>query len=488
MITSPGLSATHAYRRAEGAAIVAEFLELLTLENVTGDIPALEANAAELVRRFTNRGARIRTDQLPGCAPVVVGVLPAERAPQRRYGVYVHYDGQPVDPSEWASDPFSPIVRNGPHDRGGIVVDLGDGAEVDPDWRIYARGAADDKAPFAALLAAVDALAAAGVERTTELVFLFEGQEESGSTDLGRYLHRLAPELSADLWLICDGPVHPSGRPQVVFGVRGYCGFELTVYGPERELHSGHFGNWVPNPALELAQLLATCKDGAGTVLIEGFYESTAPITDADLEAIALLPAVELQYRDDLGFAGQEAPRGDYMEHLLRPTFNVRGLKAASTGGGARNVIPSQAAASVDIRLAAGNDPAAMLDLVAAHLALQGYVVLDREPTPHERRTHRRLARMERDIGYPAARSPIDLPAADAVVAAAAATGTGDVVRLPTFGGSVPLHDFNEALRAPVVILPIANYDNNQHAPDENLRIGNLWYGMDLWAGLLTGT
>ncbi len=465
-----------------------DFAELLAIANVTGDVAALEVNAAELARRFTERGAQMRTEQLPGCAPVVVGMLPAQQAPQRRFGMYVHYDGQPVDPVKWASDPFTPTLRTGPHDRGGRTVALPiDGGGVDPDWRLYARGAADDKAPFAAVLAAVDALAAAGIARTTELVFLFEGQEESGSPDLRRYMDSLSGELAADLWLICDGPVHPTGRPQVVFGVRGYCGFELTVYGPEQELHSGHFGNWVPNPALELARLLATCKDGMGNVLIDGFNDSTLPITDADLAAIAALPRVEDRYRTDLGFATPEPASGSYMEQLLRPTFNVRGLAAATTGTGARNVIPTSASASVDIRLAVGNDPAAMLDLVEAHLERQGYRVLDREPSPDERRSHRHLARLQRDTGYPAARSPIDLPAGDAVVRAAAATGTGDVVRLPTFGGSVPLHDFNEALGTPVVILPIANYDNNQHGPNENLRLGNLWYGMDLWAALLAG-
>ena len=171
---------------------------------------------------------------------------------------------------------------------------------------------------------------------------------------------------------------------------------------------------------------------------------------------------------------------------LLWPTFNIRGLRAADVGAGARNVIPSSASASVDIRLAAGNDPNHMLDLVKAHLERQGYVVLDREPTPAERRTHRHLATMVRDVGYPAVRVPVDQPGVEAVVAAAGAAAGRDVVRLPTFGGSVPLHQFGEVLDAPMVVLPIANYDNNQHAANENLAIENLWYGVELWARLLT--
>ncbi len=486
MTTAPVAAARRHYEKY-GAMILGHFANLLAMPNVTGDVPALRAIATELVARFSMKRGDVRAVQLEGKAPVVIGTLGAPR-PQRRLGVYVHYDGQPVSSAEWVSDPFTPTLRRGRLSDGAAEIPLPKpGEPVDPDWRFYARGAADDKAPFAAILAAIDSLAAAGIERRTELVFLFEGQEEAGSPDLRRYLELLAPDLEADLWLLCDGPVHPSGRPQVAFGVRGFCGFQLTVYGPERELHSGHFGNWVPNPAHDLARLLASFKDDRGNVLIEGFYDTTRPITEADLKANAALPAVEAQFRRDLGFAEPEPENGNLADHLLRPSFNIRGVRAGSTGAGSRNAIPTQATASIDIRLAAGNDPDAMLDLVERHLRTRGYVILDREPTPEERRTHRHLARIDREIAYPAARAPVDLSAADFVVAAAAATGRGDVVRLPTFGGSVPLHHFNEMLDAPVVMLPIANYDNNQHGPNENLRIANLWYGIELWATLLAG-
>lgn len=459
------LTAVRDHREKHGNVVVDDFLDLLALPNVTGDLPALQRNAAELVRRFTEHGAELRTVVLPGAAPVVVGRLPGpHNAP--RLGVYVHYDGQPVDPERWETPPFTPTIRHG---------------------RIYARGAADDKAPFAALLGAIQALGAAGIERSVELVFLFEGQEESGSPDLSRYMEMLRDELRTDLWLICDGPIHPSGRPQVVFGVRGYCGFELTVYGPERELHSGHFGNWVPNPALDLVQLLATCKDAAGNVLIAGFSASTRPVTAADLAANAALPPVEEQYRTDLGFAAAEPAAASYAGSLLRPSFNIRGLRAGDVGDAARNAIPAHATASVDMRLAAGNDPAAMVDLVRDHIIAQGYVVLGREPTDAERRTHRHLCRFTPEIGYPAARASVETAEAAPIVAAAGAAGSGGVVRVPTFGGSVPLHHFNEILDVPVLLLPMANYDNNQHGPNENLTIDSLWYGIRLWSLLLSG-
>jgi acetylornithine deacetylase/succinyl-diaminopimelate desuccinylase-like protein len=280
--------------------------------------------------------------------------------------------------------------------------------------------------------------------------------------------------------------VHQSRRPQVAFGARGYSGFDLTVYGPERELHSGHYGNWVPNPAFELAVFLAGCKDGQGNVLIDGFYDDTVPISDADRMAIAALPPVEKALREQLGFGGPEVDDASYAERLMIPSFNVRGLHAAGVGESARNVIPARATASVDIRLAAGDDPDRMVDRVQRHLEEAGYAVIDREPTAEERRTYRRLARIDRSVGYRAARIPMDSPLATTLLDVCRVAGGEDVVALPTFGGSVPLYLFEDVLEAPVAILPIANHDNNQHAPDENIRVGNLWYGIELWATLLT--
>lgn len=424
--------------------------------------------------------------ELDGASPVVVGELRCPE-PTATIGIYVHYDGQPVDPQNWTHGPFTPRLVSGPLHDGGIVLELpGPEDDIDPEWRIYARSASDDKTPLAALCAAIDALSIAGLERTVDLVFLFEGEEESGSPNLERYMRRLAPRLAADAWLLCDGPVHQSRSPQVAFGARGYAGFDLTFYGPDREIHSGHYGNWVPNPAFELAAFLATCKDDVGRVTIEGFYEDTRPITGADRRAIESLPAVEASLQEELGFGGPEVVGSSYAERLMLPSFNVRGLRAADVGDAARNVIPALATASVDMRLAAGDDPDRMIARVVAHLNRAGYLVLDREPNADERRRHRRLARLEPATGYRAARIAMDSELARSLLAICAEASGLEVVALPTFGGSVPLYLFEDVLEAPVAILPIANHDNNQHAPDENLRVGNLWYGIDLWANLLT--
>ena len=485
-MTTPATEAARHFRRERGWQVLRQFASLLQMPNVTGALVDLRSNAQEIAERFRARGASMEVVERPDASPVVIGELRTEH-PTATLGVYVHYDGQPVDPAVWTHEPFSATLLSGPVHEGGIELELpGPGDPIDSDWRIYARGAADDKAPLAAITAALDALAHAGQRPDVDLVFLFEGEEESGSPNLGLYMTELAPRLAADAWLLCDGPVHQSRLAQVAFGARGYSGFDLTFYGPERELHSGHYGNWVPNPALELARFLASCKDAHGMVTIPGFYDDTAPITDADRAAIETLPKVEDRLQDELGFAGPEVDAGSYGERLMIPSFNVRGLQAAAVGTDARNVVPSSATASVDIRLATGDDPTRMVDRVRAHLRRAGYTIIDRDPTPANRREHRRLARLDPAVGYRAARIPLDSVLATTLLAVCRTASGQEVVALPTFGGSVPLYLFEEILGAPVAILPMANHDNNQHGTDENLRVANLWYGIDLWATMLT--
>ncbi|MFL6127821.1 MAG: M20/M25/M40 family metallo-hydrolase [Mycobacteriales bacterium] len=478
----PVLAAARAYRRKHAARVLADFRDLLALANVTGDVAALRHNAAEIVARFRARGAELEAVGPDGVAPLVVGRVPA-RPGVPRLGVYVHYDGQPVTPAEWGTPPFEPTLV-GPD--GSTVPFPAVGEPVDDEWRLHARAAADDKAPLVALLTALDAVAATGAGHEVELVLCFEGEEESGSTHLGELLAAYADRLAADAWLICDGPVQPGNAPQVVLGVRGFADLDLTVYGPRRELHSGHYGNWAANPALALARLLASMKDGTGRVTVDGFTADTRAPSASEQAMLDAMPPVEDGLLDRLGLAAAEVPGSRLLDRLMLPSLNVRGLRAADVGPAARNVIPASATASIDIRLAAGDDPARTLDRVRAHVERQGYLVLDREPTADERRSHRAIARMDARVGYPAARAPADLPVVRHLLDVAARAAGGDAIALPTLGGSVPLHHFDEVLGVPTVILPIANPDNNQHAADENLRLGNLWYGVDLWTLLLT--
>src|SRR6185503_2963915 len=174
----------------------------------------------------------------------------------RTIGFYAHYDGQPVDTSKWVTDPFKPTLRDKPIEAGGRVITFPKpGEKFDPEARLYARSASDDKSPIIAMLAALDALKASKQGLTANLKFLFDGEEEAGSPHLGDIVKRNASLLGADVWICADGPVHQTRRQQLYFGVRGIVKVDITVYGANRALHSGHYGNWSPNPAMMLAKL-----------------------------------------------------------------------------------------------------------------------------------------------------------------------------------------------------------------------------------------
>jgi len=479
------VAAARNYRMTNAPAILDEFVELLSLPNVSRNLDDVSLVADHIVAMLRRRGVDARTVARPGAAPVVTGFLAAPGA-TTTIGIYAHYDGQPVDQPDWLVDPFKPELWSDSHGSGGTKLPFPrDDAEIDPEWRLYARSASDDKAPITAVCAALDAMGASQLTPSVNVLFLFEGEEEIGSPHLPDYLEDLSGQLSAaDVWLICDGPVHQTRAPQIVFGVRGISEIELTVYGPTRPLHSGHYGNWAPNPNMELARLVASMKDDEGRVVVPGFYEGTQELTRADEAAIAALPDDDDALRRELGLGATEG--GALARQLLLPSLNVRGLAGGAVGATAANVIPTSAAASFDIRLAPGNDPAAIMDRVVDHIRAQGWHVVDEEPAADVREGHPRVARIARKASYPGVRMETDSPVARALIKSAEVASGETVVAVPTFGGSVPLHHFVTILDAPIAITPFANHDNNQHAANENIRLANLWYGIDLMAALLT--
>ncbi|MFQ5748292.1 MAG: M20/M25/M40 family metallo-hydrolase [Planctomycetota bacterium] len=478
------LEAARAWRERNGAEILREFAGFLALPNLASDPEGIGQNAEWIADAFRKRGARVRIERLPGAAPIVLVRIEAEGA-RRTLGFYAHFDGQPVDEARWTRPPWTPALLTRSLQEGGTERPFPRAGEpVDPEWRLFARSAGDDKAPFLAFLAALDALRAAGRRPSSNLVFLFEGEEEAGSPHLGLYLDKFPAELGVDAWLFCDGPGHQSGRPQLVFGVRGITGLEITVYGADRYLHSGHYGNWAPNPALRLARLLAGMKDENGRVRIAGFYDSVTPLGESERTALKKVPLVGPRLRREFGLAESEAGDAPYLERLLLPSLNIRGLSSATVGATARNVVPPTATASIDIRLVKGNDPGAMLDLVEAHIRKKGFFIVRSDPDRETRRSHSKIAKVVREKGYPAARTSMENPLARKIAAAARQAAGGELVLLPTLGGSLPLYLFTGDPGRAVLVVPIANFDDNQYGPDENLRIGNLWYGIDLFAAL----
>ena len=474
-----------AWRKTHGAEILTEFAEFLRLPNLAAQRDDIRRNAEWIQTAFRTRGIELEIVEANAAPAVVIGRLDVHGA-TRTLGLYIHFDGQPVDPDQWSSDPWEPTLLDGPVEAGGARIAFPKpGEEIDGEWRLYGRSTGDDKAPMIALLAALDALRAANRPLTSNLVFLFEGEEEAGSSHLGDYLRLLGDRLKTDLWLILDGPVHQSRRPQLVFGIRGYARIDITVYGAARYLHSGHYGNWAPNPGLRLSRLLASMQDEQGQVLVEGYYDSVEPVGDDLAAALETMPPFEDALREELQLKRSEAGNAPYLERMLLPSLNIRGLQSATVGATARNIIPPAATASIDLRLVKGNDPEHMLDLVEAHIQRQGYRIVRDTPTREERLTYDLIARVERGVGYRAVRTSMELPVVQQLRGAVQGAAGEPPVLMPTMGGSLPLYLFEDLLHSPIVIVPIANHDDNQHAPDENLRLANLWYGIDLMACVL---
>ena len=480
----PAVTAARQWRETHERAIVQEFMTLLAIPNIATDQPNIRKNAALIQSMIEKRGMKSQLLEYPGASPVVFAEL---KNPDAKLTVvfYAHYDGQPLDPKEWVTPPFEPVLRNGPLDKDSVKVALPATGPINPEWRIFARSASDDKAPIIAILTALDAMKAAGIKPAVNLKLVFEGEEEAGSTNLGSILERNKELLKSDVWLICDGPVDQSRKRQIVFGARGVQTVDLTVYGPKRELHSGHYGNWAPNPAFMLTRLLASMKDDDGRVLIDGYYDGMLPLSDLDKKALAELPDNDPALKQELWLGRTEGNGKSLSELLTLPSLNIRGMGAARIGNGASNVIPASATATIDMRLVRGVTKDHVVDVLKKHIGKQGYFITDSEPGGAVRMAHPKVAYIKVHAGgYDAVRTPLDLPVAQKVVKAVE-DAFGPVVKRPNTGGSVPLFMITEILGAPTIQTPIANHDNSQHTFNENIRIRNLWDGIEEMAALL---
>jgi acetylornithine deacetylase/succinyl-diaminopimelate desuccinylase-like protein len=335
------------------------------------------------------------------------------------------------------------------------------------------------------MLAALDAIRARGLQTKSNITLAFEGEEEINSPNLEKTFAANKDLFAADVWLLCDGPVFQNRQQSLIFGARGVMTFDITVYGARTELHSGHYGNWAPNPALDLARLLAAMKDAHGRVVIPGFYDQVTPLTPLEQRAIAETPAVDAQLMRDFWLgAADESPRPLY-ELITRPSLNIRGMGSSRIGAQASNVIPSTASATLDIRLVKNMTVPRTQQVVREFLQKQGVFVVDREPTADERRSHPRVARLTFGAGSEARRTSMELPIAQELIRTVE-SARGPVVRIPTSGATVPLEAFERPLGTTTIMVPIANHDDNQHTFNENIRLQNLWDGIELMAALLT--
>jgi acetylornithine deacetylase/succinyl-diaminopimelate desuccinylase-like protein len=467
-----------------GAAF-ALYREFLSLPNDAVHRDDIEKLVAWLEREFDSRG--FETRRLPTAGS------PALFAERRRTGaartvlVYLQADGQPVDPRAWAqANPFVPVLKARAADGNWQQIPWASLDErYDPDWRVFARSAADSKGPMTQFMMAVQLLDELDASPDYTLKVIIDTEEELGSPHLADALRAEQELLASDFLLIFDGPPHASNRPTVTFGARGIATVTLTAYGPRVAQHSGHYGNFVPNPAFDLARILASMKSPDGIVTIPGFYDGVE-LSDATRATLASVPDDEEAILGAMGVSRAEALAPSLQEAIQYPSLNIRGLAAAWTGEESRTVIPPQAVAELDIRLVKESDPDRLIGLVRKHVEDLGYTVLDHAPDDEERRQYERIVSMNHEVSYGAFRSDVDSPAGRMARAGLRHLYGEEPILIRTMGGSIPIAPIIEVLGVPAAVVPTVNIDNNQHSPNENLRVGNFVEGIAMLMSVLS--
>ena len=469
------------WRAENERAILAGLMQLIAVPNLAANRGDIAKNADLLTSMFEKRGFSVSRWNTPG-SPIVFARRDAADA-RGSLLFYLHYDGQPADPGEWTlGGPFNPQAFLG---AGPLDLAAGSGA-VDPNVRIYGRSTSDDKGPIIALLAALDGLIATGARIPWSVRVVLDGEEEAGSPNFDATMKSHAGDVKSDLAIVVDSPRHPSGLPTVFYGSRGTATARVKVYGATGDLHSGNYGNFVTDPTLALARLLASMKDGEGNVTIRDFYAGAVPLTAAERRAIDEIPNVDAKLLDEFGLARAEHADSRIEIQHNRPTLSITGIQSGAVYSGTRSAIPGSASARVEIRLVKGLSADTQLGRLEQHIRDQGFHVIATEPDAATRRAHPLIARVTRGGGgFPIGRSSIDDPRTAAASAAIRSLDRG-LARLPTIGGSLPFATFTDTLALPTIGLAVVNFDNNQHAANENIRVGHLWEAVDIFAALLT--
>jgi acetylornithine deacetylase/succinyl-diaminopimelate desuccinylase-like protein len=457
--------------------------ELLSIPNDAFYPEDIEKNVQWCEQAFGSRGfatTRIETPTVP--------LLLAERKhpnAEKTVLIYLQIDGQPVDPSRWfQEDPFQPVLKEQNEQGEWQIIPWERIEDYDDEMRVFARSASDAKGPVAMFLAALDAARAQGIVPNYHIKVIMDFEEEMGSPRLPAAVTANQDLLQSDMLIIFDGPRHITNRPTLTFGARGIATIQLTTYGPIVPQHSGHFGNYAPNPAFKLAKLLASMKDDRGRVLIPGFYDGITidPATEKILRAV---PDDEAQIKDRLQLAEVDLVGDYYQEAIQYPSLNVRGMQSGWINEKVRTIVPAWARAEIDVRLVLESDPERLIDLVKWWIVDQGYYVIDREPTEAERKMYPKIATFTSQISYQSFRTEFDSEVGIWLTNALERAFGQEPIRIRNSGGSIPISPFVNTLGIPAVTVPTVNRDNNQHSPNENLRLGNYREGIKTMIAIL---
>ena len=456
---------------------------LLSIPNDAFYPDDIEENVTWCESAFNKRGfttSRINTETAP--------LLLAERRHKKAKKtvlIYLQIDGQPVDSTRWFQDsPYVPTLKKKNSNGEWEAIPWEKIANYEDDWRVFARSASDAKGPVSMFLAALDAAAEVKIRPNYNIKVIMDFEEELGSPSLPKAVTENAAMLKADMLIIYDGPRHISNKPTLTFGARGIATITLTTFGPVVAQHSGHFGNYAPNPALRLSKLLASMKDEFGRVTIPGFYDGIS--IDADTKKILkAVPDDEVQIKNRLQIAESDKVGSYYQEAIQYPSLNIRGMQSGWIDEKVRTIIPGWARAEIDVRLVLETDPERLIGLIKRHIEDQDYYVINREPTKEERLAHAKIATFTSEVSYQSFRTDFDSEDSQNHKKKKQKTNNKKNIMIRMSGGSIPISPFVTTLGIPAVTVPTVNRDNNQHSPNENIRLGNYREGIKTMIAIL---
>ncbi len=453
-----------------------DLMEFMKLPNIGSDPSQVARNLQWCRDKFTSLGFRTEVLETPE-APLLFAERMAS-SDKKTLLFYLQIDGQPVDAGEWdQEDPFIPVIKEKGEGGTWKAVTWDGLSQPDPEWRLFGRSASDSKGPAMAFIAAVQYFIRQGLQPEFNIKVIMDFQEELGSPALPAAVIENRDLFRSDMLLIMDGTRHISNRPTLCYGARGIATARIVVYGPSSPLHSGQYGNYAPNPVFEAARLIASLKDEEGRVLVKGFYEGVT-LRERDKKALASLPENEDSLRIRLGIHKGDAVGDNYQESLQYPSLNIRGLQSGWVGKEVRTIIPDVVEIEMDMRLVPETPGDRQVKLLKDHLIKEGFYVVDRLPTPEERARYPKLARLDFRLGSEPFRTEMDSETGRYLNRALSRVFGKEVVNMRTTGGSQPIAPFIKTLDLPAVSVRIPNPDNNIHAPDENLRLGNFLEGI----------
>lgn len=464
---------------------IEELKDFITLPNDAINPDDMDKNLSWLKEKFGERGFETKTIATSGI-PLFFAQLASKKKDVPTLLIYMHFDGQSIDPSKWnQQDPYKVVLKEKDGDQWKELDWDMLSKEINPEWRLFGRSTSDDKGPIVMLLNAIDMLRSDGKKIPFHVKVVLDGEEEKSSKPLPQAVIDNRELLEADILMINDGPVHPSNKPTLVYGCRGITSMSVTTFGPITPQHSGHFGNYAPNPGFRLFQLIGSMKDENGRVLINGYYDGIE-LDELTLEVLRSVPDDITSLHERLEIHTPEAVGSFYQESLQYPSLNIRGIESGWVGDKARTIVPEKAIAEIDLRLVVETDGTRLKSLVKEHIESKGYHIVDRLPTKEERMTYPLIAMVKEGSVTDAFRTDLNNTYGQWMEKVLQNTFNEKVVKIRTMGGTVPIAPFINTLDIPAIILPLVNPDNNQHSPNENLRLGQINYGLQVFYSLLS--